>query len=65
LGLPNTILATLLAFFTGAIFSVIALVSKKVEAGMEIPFGPFIAIGAIISAIWGQAIIGWYLGMLL
>jgi len=65
LGLPNTILTTLLSFFIGAIFSIFALASKKVQAGMEIPFGPFIAVGAIISAIWGQAIIGWYLGMLI
>jgi len=65
LGLPNTILTTLLSFFIGAIFSVIALASKKAEAGAEIPFGPFIAAGAIISAIWGQAIIAWYIGMLM
>jgi leader peptidase (prepilin peptidase)/N-methyltransferase len=65
LGLSNTILTTLLSFFVGAIFSIFALASKKAEAGAEIPFGPFIAIGAIISAFWGQQIISWYLGMLL
>ena len=65
LGLPNTILTTFLSFFSGAIFSIIALKSGKVKPGTEIPFGPFIALGAIISAIWGQAIIGWYLGMLM
>jgi prepilin signal peptidase PulO-like enzyme (type II secretory pathway) len=64
LGLPNTILTTLLSFFVGAIFSTIALASKKVKPGAEIPFGPFIAVGAIISAIWGQAIIAWYLSQL-
>lgn len=65
LGLPNTILTTLLSFFIGAIFSLVALGSKKVKPGTEIPFGPFIAIGAVISAIWGQAIIAWYLAQLL
>lgn len=65
LGLPNTILTALLSFFVGAIFSMIALIGKKLKPGTEIPFGPFIALGAIISAIWGQAIIGWYLGMLI
>ena len=52
-------------FFIGAIFSMIALIGKKLKPGTEIPFGPFIALGAIISAIWGQAIIGWYLAQLL
>lgn len=65
LGLPNTILTTLLSFFIGAIFSVAVLVNKKVEAGTEIPFGPFIALGAVISAIWGTEIIGWYIALLL
>ena len=65
LGLPNTILTTLLAFFIGAIVSVIALGSGKVKPGTEIPFGPFIALGAVISVVWGQAIIGWYIGMLI
>lgn len=65
LGLPNTILTTLLSFFIGAAFSIIALATKKAQAGMEIPFGPFIAMGAIISSIWGQTIISWYLGMLI
>lgn len=65
LGLPNTILTTLLSFFVGAFFCMIALITKKAEAGAEIPFGPFIAIGAIISAIWGQEIISWYLAQLL
>lgn len=65
LGLPNTILTTLLSFFIGSIFSIIALATKKVQPGQEIPFGPFIAIGAIISAVWGQAIISWYFAQLL
>lgn len=65
LGLPNTILTTLLSFFTGAIFGVAVLASKKVKPGTEIPFGPFIALGAIISIFFGQDIIGWYLSQLL
>lgn len=64
-GLPNTILTALLSFFLGAIFSVFALISKKVEAGQEIPFGPFIALGALISVIWGSNIISWYIGLIL
>ena len=65
IGLPNTILTTLISFFAGAIFGIIALASKKVKPGTEIPFGPFIALGAVISIFFGNSIIDWYLGMLL
>jgi leader peptidase (prepilin peptidase)/N-methyltransferase len=30
----------------------------------KIPFGPFLALGAIISIFWGREIIGWYLSVL-
>jgi len=26
------------------------------------PYGPFIALGAIVSLLWGHAIIDWYWG---
>jgi prepilin signal peptidase PulO-like enzyme (type II secretory pathway) len=30
------------------------------DPNQYIPYGPFIAIGAIISLFWGDAIIDWY-----
>ncbi|HQI82004.1 MAG TPA: hypothetical protein PLR71_10670 [Deltaproteobacteria bacterium] len=29
-----------------------------------IPFGPFLALGAMIYVLWGQNIIDWYFGLL-
>jgi prepilin signal peptidase PulO-like enzyme (type II secretory pathway) len=28
------------------------------------PFGPFLALGALVALFWGQALIGWYLGFM-
>jgi len=38
------------------------LLTGIVRKGQYIPYGPFIAIGAIISLLWGDAIIDWYTG---
>ena len=63
IGLPYTILTTLLSFFIGAIVGVFLLALNKLKPGMEMPFGPFIAVGAFISMLWGNQIITWYLSM--
>jgi len=33
-----------------------------VRRGDYMPYGPFIALGAIVSLLWGDAIIDWYRG---
>jgi prepilin signal peptidase PulO-like enzyme (type II secretory pathway) len=33
-----------------------------VRPGQYMPYGPFIALGAIVSLLWGGTIIDWYLG---
>ena len=43
-----------------AIFLLVFKLKKRKEA---IPFGPFLAIGAIVTLIWGSQILHWYLGL--
>jgi len=62
LGLPNTVLTAFLSFVLGSVFGVIAMALNKLKPGEEMPFGPFIAIGAMISMLCGDYIIAWYLG---
>lgn len=31
---------------------------------MKIPFGPFLALGAVFALFWGDAVLDWYLGLL-
>jgi leader peptidase (prepilin peptidase)/N-methyltransferase len=67
LGLPGA----LLAFGLGAVLgSVVALALLAVPAarrgseswgGMKLPFGTFLCVGGIVSALWGQPMINAYL----
>ncbi|MBI2019140.1 prepilin peptidase [Candidatus Daviesbacteria bacterium] len=61
LGFPNGILALILSFLTGAVFSVMLIIAGKKHFGQVIPFGPFLVAGSLIALFWGNRIIDWYL----
>jgi len=60
-GWKLTLLSLFLSFFLGSIIGIIVLAASKDKRNNIIPFGPFIALGAMISMFWGNAIIHWYL----
>jgi len=60
---PLSLLSIFLSFFLGAVVSLLLLAVGKKRIGQTIPFGPFLATGAVISMFWGQTILVWYLGM--
>ncbi|MBI2624789.1 MAG: prepilin peptidase [Candidatus Nealsonbacteria bacterium] len=64
LGWPSILAALFLAFFSGAIIGVSLIVSGRKTLKSELPFGPFLIVGTIISLLWGQDIIYWYLNIL-
>lgn len=60
-GIINTILISFLAFYVSIIFIVIKKILKdRVNMLDEIPFGPSIAIAAIIVSIYGKTMIDMY-----
>ncbi len=63
LGFPQSLLAIVLSFITGAIFSVGLLILGKKHFGQTIPFGPFLVLGSLITLFWGSKIIDWYLNL--
>ena len=64
LGFKLTILAILLSFFSGAIVGLLLIALGKKTMKDPIPFGPFLAFGAIFSIFFGEYIIDWYLKLL-
>jgi len=64
LGFPNIILAIFLAYFGGAIISLILLLSKKAGSQSQIPLAVFLVPATLIAYFFGQAIIDWYISML-
>lgn len=58
LGFPKIIVAIYLAVLTGAMVSIILVIRKKKKfIGGTIAFGPFLALGTLISLFWGDIVI--------
>lgn len=63
LGFGKGLLAIFLGFVLGGVVSVLLLASGRRKIGSTVPFGPFLAAGAIISFFWGVKIMEWYWGI--
>ncbi len=61
LGWEGFLLTLLLAVVFGAIFGVIG---RLTGGDRQIPFGPYLVAGALVTLFFGDAIIGWYVGLL-
>lgn len=62
LGTINTLLTLFLAAIIGMIVGVIVLFKRKQGRKTPIPFGPSIALAALIVYFYGDSLINWYLG---
>jgi len=62
LGLNWIGMALIFAFLVGGILSAVLLLARRVGRKGHIPFGPFLALGAIVTVIWGWPIWVWYIG---
>ena len=64
LGIKGLMLALFIAFILGGIIASIFLILKFKERKAEIAFGPYLAIGAIISLLYSTEIINWYISLM-
>ena len=63
LGWKAVILTIFLSSFIGSIIGITVMLIKGKDFKYAIPFGPFLALGAVISLFWGENLISWYLYM--
>ena len=63
-GYPEVFVAILLAIIGGGLVSSLLLVSGLRKRTEAIPFGPFLAAGAMVTLLWGEAIFDWYWGLI-
>lgn len=56
--------AYLIGIITGALAGVVLMATGKKKRGDEIPFGPFLCVGILVSVFFGYDIIRWYMGLL-
>lgn len=65
IGWKLVIPAYLIGIIAGAVISVILMALGRKKRGDEIPFGPFLSLGVVLSVFFGDALIDWYLGLIL
>ena len=63
-GWKLTLIALLLAYLIGSVASIFIVAHKKKFFGVKVPFGPFLAMGAVATMFFGNEILKWYLGTL-
>ncbi len=63
-GFPMVFVALLMGVILGGLVAGILLLLKKKKRKEPIPFGPFLAVATIVTLLWGNNIINWYLGLL-
>ncbi len=62
LGWPLVLVAVFLGVFAGGLGGLALLISGAKGRKDEVPFGPYLALGGLLAALWGRPLLGWYLG---
>ncbi len=63
-GFPLNIVAIVLGFVIGALYSGILMLVKRKSLKDVIPFGPFLILGSALTFVFGQFIFDWYINLL-
>ncbi len=63
-GFPGAILLLFSAYMLGALAGVGLIAMGRKQMGSKLPFGTFLAITAIITMLYGQPVIDWYMNLI-
>jgi leader peptidase (prepilin peptidase)/N-methyltransferase len=64
LGWKGAFLTIMLGAMTGSIVGMTLIALKQHQADKVIPFGPYLALGTLLTLFYGDDIIGWYFGLI-
>lgn len=64
LGWPNIVFALMLAYILGAISSLFLVATKRKDWKSATPFGTYLAVATFVAMMWGDVVMGWYVGLL-
>src|SRR6185503_2661283 len=62
LGWKLVLVTLVLSSFIGSLVGVFVLIAKRESLKYAMPYGTFLAIAALVAAVWGDALLDWYLG---
>ncbi|SDS84582.1 prepilin peptidase [Actinopolymorpha singaporensis] len=60
-GLPYVLVGTFAAFVLGGVVSLGLVVAGRAHRKTAIPFGPFLLAGFLLTVMYGEQVLGWYL----
>lgn len=63
IGWKGVLLTLLFGSLTGSLAGLVRAFLRAGSADAPIPFGPFLALGALVSLYWGESIVAWYIGL--
>ncbi len=63
LGWQLMLLTLVLASFAGSVVGVGLMATRRGGMKTALPFGTFLAVGALVAAVTGDAILAWYLSL--
>lgn len=64
LGWKLTIVTLILASLGGSLAGVVLIVTRRGTLKAALPFGTFLAAGALAASLFGEPLVAWYLGRL-
>ncbi len=64
LGWKGALLTIMLGAVTGSVVGIALIALRRHRMDRVIPFGPFLALGAVVTTFYGFDIISWYLGLI-
>jgi leader peptidase (prepilin peptidase)/N-methyltransferase len=62
LGWKLALVGFMIAALAGGVFAILLLALGRKGRKDAVPFGPFLALGGLLSLLWGGDILAWYLG---
>jgi len=62
-GFPLVFFSMIIGAILGGIVAVALVIAKKRTLKETIPFGPLLASAAMVTLLWGNTILNWYLGL--
>jgi len=62
IGWPGVVFTILTASVSGTLVGLVIMLRKREGLATMLPFGPFLALGAVCYLFWGQAFFSWYWG---
>jgi leader peptidase (prepilin peptidase)/N-methyltransferase len=60
LGWKGTLVTLLIGSFSGALLGVGLIAAGKGSMSLKLPFGTFLAVGALVASLWGDGLVAWY-----